>query len=222
MKLTIVQQDIQNRNYLEVLEDLRDSGTDLVLFGELAVTGCLYEGLQDRKLLTVEELSEQFKLFPFEVMIGTPRIENNQIFNSYIHFTDSSISTYDKINLFEPMNETVHFTKGEKRTLFESHHNKLGASICYDVRFPELYDELKSDGADILLVPAAFPRVRIDAWKSLLIERAKQTGLPVIGINSIGNDGTNEFGGSSMVIDANGSIIAQADEINETIIEVEL
>lgn len=222
MNITIIQQDIQERNYLEVLENLEDSGTDLVLFSELAVTGCLYDGLQDRVLLSEQAMQAQFQNFPFEVMIGTPRVQNGKIYNSYIHFTKSTFKVYDKINLFAPMNETIHYTSGENRTLFESHNLKFGASICYDIRFPELYDHLKSDGADIMLIPAAFPRVRIDAWKSLLIERAVQTNTMVIGINAVGNDGTNEFGGSSMVIDADGSIVAQADEINETIIEVEL
>jgi predicted amidohydrolase len=93
-------------------------------------------------------------------------------------------------------------------------------SICYDVRFPDVYGELQEAGVERLFVPAAFPRVRIEDWKRLLVERAQETGLPVIGINSVGDDGENEFGGSTMVVDADGRVLAQADETSEQILEV--
>ncbi len=222
MKLSIVQKNINDINYIEVLDDLKESGTDIVLFGELAVSGCLYNGLENRKLKTVQTLSEEFQEYPFDVMIGVPRVERDNIYNSYIYFAKSGSQIYNKINLFEPMNETKHYKPGESSVIFEVGSKKFGVSICYDIRFPVLYDELQEKGADIIIIPAAFPRIRISVWKQLLVERAIQTGLTVIGINSVGNDGTNEFGGSSMVIAPDGSIIAQADEINETIIEVEL
>ncbi len=222
MKLSIVQKNINDTNLIEVLDDLKETGADIVLFGELALTGCLYNGLEKRVIQSVEDLSIVFQAYPFDVMIGLPRVANNKMYNSYIYFNKSNFQIYDKINLFEPMNETEHFNAGEKTVLFNSGSKKFGVSICYDIRFPKMYDQLKEKGADIILIPAAFPRVRIAVWKELLQERAMQTGLTIIGINAVGDDGTNEFGGTSMVIAPDGAIIAQADEINETIIEVEL
>ncbi len=222
MKLSIVQKDINDTNYIEVLDDIKETGTDIVLFGELAVSGCLYHGIGNREIRSVQALFEIFQDYPFTVMIGLPRIENERVYNSYISFEKSGYQIYDKINLFEPMNETKHYTAGENPVLFDMESQKFGISICYDIRFPKLYDKLREMGADIIVIPAAFPRARISVWKSLLIERAVQTNLTVIGINAVGDDGTNEFGGSSMVIAPDGSIIAQADEIHETIIEVEL
>ncbi len=222
MKFSIVQKDIQNNDYYDFLDHLSYSDTDVVLFGELATTGCLYNGLEDRDIESVDRLSKKFQNYPFSILIGTPRIENNKTYNSYISFEKSGVQIYDKVNLFEPMNELKYFTAGEKPVLFDIAGKKIGVSICYDVRFPNHYDVLKEMGADILIIPAAFPRVRIDVWKELLIERAVQTNLTVVGINAVGNDGTNEFGGTSMIVAPNGSLIAQADEINETIIEVEL
>ena len=222
MKLSIVQKNINDQYFIEVLDYLKDSDTELVLFGELAVSGCLYNGLENRKIETADMLFEKFKEYPFSVMIGMPRLENDRLYNSYLYFDDSSYQIYNKINLFEPMNETKHFIAGEKEVVFDFNSKKIGASICYDIRFPKLYSNLQEQGAEYIVIPAAFPRVRIHVWKELLKERAIQTNLTVIGINSVGDDGTNEFGGSSMVIAPDGSIIAQADEINETIIEVEL
>ncbi len=222
MKLCIVQKNINDTNYVEILDDLKEIGTDIVLFGELATTGCLYNGAGNREIDSVQTLFEIFQDYPFAVMIGLPRVENGKIYNSYINFEKPGYQIYDKINLFEPMNETDYYTRGDNPVLFDIGSQKFGVSICYDIRFPKLYDRLKETGADIIVIPAAFPRARISAWKSLLVERAVQTNLPIIGINAVGDDGTNEFGGSSMVIAPDGSIIAQADEINETIIEVEL
>ena len=222
MKLSIVQKEIQNSNFSEFLDHLSDSDTELVLFGELATTGCLYQGLENREIESVEKIATQFQKYPFAVCLGLPRMDNNKLFNSYVYFDKSTYQIYDKVNLFEPMNETTHFTAGVKPVLFNISDKKIGVSICYDIRFPNHYDQLKELGADIIIIPAAFPRVRIDVWKKLLIERAIQTNLTVIGINAVGDDGTNEFGGSSMVVAPDGSLIAQADEINETIIEVEV
>lgn len=222
MKLCIVQKNINDTNYVEVLDDLKEIDTDIVLFGELAVTGCLYNGVDTREIQSVQTLFETFQDYPFAVMIGLPRVEKGRVYNTYFCFEKSGYQMYDKINLFEPMNETKYFTAGATPVLFDIGFKKFGVSICYDIRFPKLYDRLKEMGADIIVIPAAFPRARISAWKSLLVERAVQTNLTVIGINAVGDDGTNEFGGSSMVIAPDGSIIAQADEIHETIIEVEL
>lgn len=222
MKLSIVQKNIDNTNYIEILDYLKESGSDIVLFGELAVTECLYNGLNNREIQPLNRLFDTFQDYPFSVMIGLPRIENDKVYNSYIYFEKSGYHIYDKINLFEPMNEIKYYTPGENLVLFDVGSQKFGVSICYDIRFPELYKNLKEMGADVIVIPAAFPRERISVWKKLLIERAVQTGLTVIGINAVGDDGTNEFGGSSMVIAPDGSIIAQADEINEIIIELEL
>lgn len=120
------------------------------------------------------------------------------------------------------MNEPSIFTPGRKPGVFETDFGKIGVSICYDLRFPDVYRALKEGGAVRLFVPAAFPRVRIGDWKRLLVERAKETELAVIGINSVGDDGENEFGGCTMVVDAEGKILAQADETSEQMIEVEL
>lgn len=219
MKLTIVQKDINNSNYSAYLENLSDSDSDLVCFGELGTTGCLYDGGNP---VDQDELAKSFEQYQFATMIGFPRNNNGQLCNSYLFHHRGKSHTYDKINLFEPMNEPDVYQPGENVGLFDTELGNFGVAICYDIRFPELFTTMKDNGAEIIFIPAAFPRVRIRVWRELLVERAVQTGLPVVGINSVGDDGTNEFGGSSMVINGDGEVLALADEINETIIEVEL
>jgi len=95
-------------------------------------------------------------------------------------------------------------------------------AICYDLRFPEVFANLKAHGAEIIFVPAAFPRVRIDDWKNLLVQRARENRIKIVGINAVGDDGTNVFGGSTMVVDDNGHVEHQLDETTEQVIEVTL
>ena len=222
MKILIVQKNINNSDFISFLDDLKDSNQDLVVFGELALSGCLYDGAKVEDFLSIEKLKEQLSEYQFAVMLGLPRWENGKMFNTYLYHKDGYCQMYDKINLFEPMNEAIHFQAGEKPGIFDTEFGKFGISICYDIRFPKLYDKLKEAEAEILFIPAAFPRVRVQDWRNLLKERALQTRLTVVGINAVGNDGTIEFGGTSMVIDGQGRIIAQLDEITESIIEVEL
>ncbi|KAA3631043.1 MAG: hypothetical protein DWP97_13995 [Calditrichaeota bacterium] len=222
MKILLVQKDITNGEIKTILDDVSDSDADLVLFNELAPTGCLYNGAEESDFPQIKDLSELCTGHPFEVMIGTPRWENGLMYNSYIYYGKDSTLIYDKINLFEPMNEHLHYQPGQRSNIFDTKYGKFGVTICYDVRFHALFDGFKKASVDYILAPAAFPRVRINAYKKLLKEHAINTGKPVIAINAVGDDGTNEFGGSSMVIDNTGKIMAQADEVNETIIEVEL
>jgi predicted amidohydrolase len=90
----------------------------------------------------------------------------------------------------------------------------LGMSICYDVRFPELYQALAARGAQVIVVPAAFtlPTTR-DHWELLLRARAIETQSFVIGANQIGSHpGGFRSGGRSMIIDPWGLVLAAAPD----------
>jgi deaminated glutathione amidase len=99
----------------------------------------------------------------------------------------------------------------------------IGMSICYDVRFPELYQALAADGAQVIAVPAAFtlPTTR-DHWELLLRARAIETQSFVIGANQIGaHPGGFRSGGRSTIVDPWGLVLATAPD-HETAIVAEL
>ena len=219
MKLCLIQKDINNIDYLSFLEDVVELHPDWVIFGELGMTGCLYDGGEP---IDPADLIKQCQTFPYAISIGLPRLVEGSLRNSYLYCYRGETIFYDKINLFPPMNEVQVYQPGITPCVIETPWGKVGVAICYDLRFPQLFQELKEMGAELIIVPAAFPQVRIVAWRDLLIERARETHLPVVGINAVGDDGTNIFGGTTMVVAADGTVIARADEINESIIEVEL
>ena len=135
------------------------------------------------------------------------------------------VARYDKIHLFRfkhgtfRYDETATTLPGSRPALFElpsrdGHTWRVGLSICYDLRFPELYRTLSAQGADLLLVPSAFTHVTGSAhWSTLLAARAIENLCALI---AAAQGGEHENGrrtwGHSMVIDPWGQVLAELGE----------
>jgi len=218
MLIHVAQKNINNLDLESFVESAYKEKADLVCFGELSTSGCLY---QPKKVDPLEAITNKIK-HPLGVLFGTPLEIDGNLYNTYVYYKNKAYQIYKKINIFSPMDEDKIYQAGNKPGLFKTEYGKFGIAICYDIRFPEIFTNLKNLSPDIIFIPAAFPRVRINDWKELLIQRAIETETTIVGINSIGDDGTNEFGGSSMVVDKAGEILAQADESTETVLKVSL
>lgn len=131
----------------------------------------------------------------------------------------SVVAHYDKLHMFDVDVADAHkcyresdiFTPGERVVTAETPFGHLGLSICYDVRFPHLYSELRNQGAQIILVPAAFTAVTGEAhWEALLRCRAIETQSWVVAVGQGGKHPCRrETWGHSMVIDPWGRVVAQ-------------
>ena len=141
-------------------------------------------------------------------------------------------AVYRKIHLFDvEIDGMVHaesaaFTGGSEivtSALGDEGSTTLGMSICFDLRFPELYRILALRGAEVVTVPSAFtlPTTR-DHWEPLLRARAIENQCFVIAPNQIGeHPGGNRSGGRSMIVDPWGTVLACAPD-GETAIVAEL
>lgn len=127
------------------------------------------------------------------------------------------IGAYSKIHLFRLMEEEKHLAPGEAPVLFELDGIKSGASICYDIRFPELARTLSLNGARALFVPAQWPHPRLHHWRTLLMARAIENQMYVIACNSTGKSGNDSFFGHSLIIDPWGEIVAEGGEDEEIV-----
>ena len=101
---------------------------------------------------------------------------------------------------------------------------RLGMSVCYDVRFPELFRILALRGATVLAVPAAFTAVTTrDHWEVVLRARALENQCFVVAANQVGaHPGGNESGGDSMIVDPWGAVLARASGDEEQAVVAEL
>jgi len=128
---------------------------------------------------------------------------------------------YNKVHLFdvslqsgEQMRESSHTARGSSLATLGIEGFQVGMSICYDVRFPELYRGLVDKGAEVILVPAAFTlHTGKDHWTPLLQARAIESQTWVIAAAQWGSHpGGRRCYGHSMVIDPWGAIVAQCPD----------
>jgi len=141
-------------------------------------------------------------------------------------------ATYRKIHLYDveiPGRVSYHESRtvapGAEQVVVDVEGVPVGLSICYDLRFPELYRRLAVAGAQVLVVPAAFMmHTGRDHWEVLLRARAIENQCYVLAAGQIGDHepGRTCFG-RSMVIDPWGTVLAQApDTIGVTVADIDL
>ena len=126
------------------------------------------------------------------------------------------IARYDKIHLFDAdvnddqaYRESDHIKAGQHTTLFNTDFARIGLTICYDLRFPALFQSLRQQGADVIVVPSAFTATTGKAhWKALLRARAIENQVYII---APAQCGTHPYGrktwGHSLCIDPWGEVI---------------
>ena len=161
------------------------------------------------------------------------RLEDDEkLRNTSLHYgPDGELkAVYRKIHMFDvevggvEYRESDHEDPGEEAVLTVTADGvEIGLTVCYDLRFPELYRLLAVDGARILTVPAAFtvPTTR-DHWEPLLRARAIENQAFVIAANQIGkHPPDHRSGGRSLIVDPWGIVLAAAPD-TETVISADL
>jgi predicted amidohydrolase len=149
--------------------------------------------------------------------------------NTSAHISPDGVlrAVYRKIHLFDvEIDGMVHaesraFIAGEEIVTSELDDGTvLGLTVCFDLRFPELYRILALRGAEVLTVPSAFtlPTTR-DHWEILLRARAVENQCYVVAPNQIGeHPGGNRSGGRSMIVDPWGTVLACAPDAETAIV----
>jgi deaminated glutathione amidase len=132
-----------------------------------------------------------------------------------------TLAVYRKIHLFDVdlpggqrFRESAAVEPGREVVVAETALGRIGLSICYDLRFPELYRALAARGADVMLVPAAFTLYTgKDHWHALLRARAIENQCFVLAPGQFGqHDEKRSTYGKSVLIDPWGAVLAQAPD----------
>lgn len=133
----------------------------------------------------------------------------------------STLAVYRKVHLFdidlpglEHLKESKAVLPGEELVVAQAPFGPIGLSICYDVRFPELYRELARRGARVLAVPSAFTdRTGKAHWEVLLRARAIENLAYVIAPAQVGHHGGGRTShGQALIVDPWGSVLAQVPD----------
>ncbi len=140
--------------------------------------------------------------------------EGNYFNRSVTAFPDGRVYSYDKRHLFRMGEENKHYTAGNTRLIFSYKNWRIFPLTCYDLRFP-VWSRNRGD-YDLVFYVANWPEPRRHVWKNLLIARALENQVYVIGVNRIGSDGQGlNYAGDSTVIDPKGRIISSIEPYEE-------
>ena len=141
------------------------------------------------------------------------------------------VGRYDKRHLFDvdvvdgqgSYRESAVIEPGNELIVVDTELGRVGLSICYDLRFPDHFWQLREQGAEIIVVPSAFTKVTGKAhWEVLLRARAIETQCFILGANQGGvHSPSRETSGDSMIIDPWGSVLSRC-EAGEAVVLAEL
>ncbi len=147
------------------------------------------------------------------VIGGVATRDGARFFNEALAaFPEGGIARYQKHQPFGPGDEPETFAAGERLRTFDWGGWCVGLTICYDLRFPEIYRALAAAGAELMVNVANWPRRRIDHWVALLRARAIENQCYAVGVNRVGEDPNSHYNGRSLVVDPHGEIVADGGE----------
>ena len=230
MKIALIQSDLywedvfKNRKSFESKINQIDSSVNLVVLPEMFSTGFtmnapeVAETMEGETVLWLQSLAKQKN---FAITGSLIILENEKYYNRMLFvFPSGKIRYYDKRHLFSLAGEDQFYTSGEEKVIVEYLDWKICLQVCYDLRFPVFARNVEN--YDLLLYVANWPKVRTNAWDTLLKARAIENLSYVAGVNRVGLDANNyEHVGHSQVIDFLGNFILEPQE-TESVFIVEL
>ena len=164
---------------------------------------------------TIKFLSQLAKNKNANIIGGSIIIKkNNRYYNTcpVINRSGELIATYDKMHLYSyyGCNEGDYLTTGESPVLVDIEGVKIGLTICYDIRFPEIYRAYRKAGADILVNVAAWSYSKPIPWEMMTKSRAIENQTYMVAINQYGSIENKDYNlGHSRIIDYNGNVLSE-------------
>lgn len=223
MRIAIVQSDIHREDKEYNLNKAKEQihfaalqGAELVCFPEMSFTGFSMniDKTAENDLYTQRKISEWCMQYKIAVSFGWVKAAGALAENHYTIIDKKGIvlSDYIKIHPFSYDNENHFFVSGNKLSLVSLGDFCISTFICYDLRFPEIF-QVASQKADMLLIAANWPAARSMHWKTLLQARAIETQSVVVGINCVGIQERCVYCGDSSVFDSDGTLLYELHNI---------
>lgn len=201
---------IQNRKHFEMQINAISESVDVIVLPELFTTGFTMQPENVAETMEGETIKwlQQISARKQAAIVGSICItENNNYYNRLVFVEpNGQLHTYDKRHTFTLAGEDKVYTAGSERLIVNYKGWKICPLICYDLRFPVW--SRNTNAYDVLIYVANWPKVRIDAWNTLLKARAIENMSYCIGVNRVGLDANNyEYNGNSTILDALGNTL---------------
>jgi omega-amidase len=222
MKIALVQYapvwEDKTRNK-EIINSLLEKTENIscYIFPELTLTGFT---MHSKKFAESQE-GDSYEYFAgiatsknADVLAGMIEDYKGNSYNSLLHISAEGRikAVYRKIHPFTYSTENQHFSAGDSTAITNIKGIKTGLSICYDLRFPELYRLYAKERVELLINIANWPIYRIEHFKALLKARAIENQSYMVGVNRTGDDPKFKYNGNSFVFDPMGKEIAGGKE----------
>lgn len=207
----------QNINKLRHCLESCNTVCDIVFFPEMSLTGFSmnteYTAEADSQTVHIcERLAREYGV---AIGIGWVKQGGSKCENHYSIVTAEGREAldYTKLHPFSYSGEDRYFRGGDTLSACRIGDMKLGAVICYDLRFPEIFQTL-SDKVDFIAVPACWPEKRRKHWLTLLEARAIENQCYIAGINCCGMINDTYYSGDSCLFGPDGQPVQTTDVID--------
>lgn len=223
--------DANVRKIGDFAQGAKDAGADVVVFPETADTGYAMPVIQKHATTLAEgavpQLREMAKKLGIAIISGIAERDGDTIYNSQIAIDRAGeiAAKYRKSHLFSPppIEEHKCFSPGSELVSLQWDGFRVGLTICYDLRFPEVYRTLACEsGVNVFIISSAWPFPRVEHLRVLTVARAIENQSYVVSSNRVGNDGGVTFCGGSAIVDAYGITVAAASADREELIVAEV
>ncbi|MDR2024094.1 MAG: carbon-nitrogen family hydrolase [Hungatella sp.] len=207
-----------------MIKESAQKGAGIVFFPEMSFTGFSMniEVTGETRQETVKKMAEYSAEYGIYIGFGWVNLREGKAENHYSVAAPSKeiILDYIKIHPFSYGKENTYFRPGDTIVSCQAEELPMTAFICYDLRFPELFQAVQ-EPTTLAVVAANWPESRREHWKLLLKARAVENQIYIAGVNCTGSTGGVSYSGDSCLISPNGRQL-QSLEYEEGLIFCEI
>ena len=194
----------------------RTDHSDILILPELSLTAYSMRAeklAEDVQGPTYQYFAELASKYNSDIAYGVILAEDGKYYNALVYMTSAGecAAVYKKIHPFSYAKEHIIYTGGETPVSFERNGITIGLSICYDIRFPELYRHYGKKKAELIINIANWPVDRKHHWQILTTSRAIENQAYVAAVNRSGSDPKLEYCGASRIIGPLGDVLCEGD-----------
>lgn len=233
MKLGLAQMDIVWENKEEntikienLIQKAVQKDIDCLLFPEMSLTGFSMNtekiGENSENFKIIEKISKVCAHYNIFVGIGYADKSDTKSLNKYAVISNKGeiVAEYAKIHPFSFGEESIYYKGGEKIEYCMIKDIQTTPFICYDLRFPEIF-QIASKKSQLITIAANWPADRREHWITLLKSRAIENQCYIAGVNRFGQANGLYYNGDSMIVNPYGEIISD-NLVGEGIVSAEI